>query len=134
MRNQPFARDTTLGRSVVRSSLSPWLCAPALLAACAHSAAAAIERVGEPVAVCATRVIVSFTEEQGATPSPELITRIEHEAAVQLHFVRATGPHLYVFSLSATDGDPSCSEALMRLRRNVRIRSADVDARRHALE
>ncbi len=134
MWSQSSARDTNPGRSAIRPSLTPWLFAPALLLACTHGAAEVIELVGEHLAVCATRVIVRFTQEQGTKPNPELVARIGHESAVQLRFIRAAGPHLYVFALTATDSDPSCGEALMRLRQNARILSADVVARRHALE
>ena len=123
-----------LGRFVIRSVLAPGILAPALLAACAHNALRASEvAAGGHDPTCSTRVIVIFTENQGAVPSPELVTGIARESAMQLTFIRAIGPGLYVFSLTAADSDPSCAQALMRLRQNPRIRSVDVDARRRPL-
>jgi hypothetical protein len=123
-----------LGRFAIRSALAPGILAPAVLAACAHTALRASELAGDGHdPSCTTRVIVIFTEDQGAAPSPELVTGIAREAAMQLTFIRTVGPGLYVFSLTAADSDPSCAQALMRLRQNARIRSVDVDARRRPL-
>jgi hypothetical protein len=123
-----------LGRSALRSLFVSGLLVAALLAAGTQRALSDGEAVGKVAGICSTRVIVTFAQRQGKTPSPELVTQIAHEAGIQLGFIRAAGPGLYVFSLTAGGSDPSCRQALTRLRRNARIRSVDVDARRRALD
>jgi hypothetical protein len=70
----------------------------------------------------------------GERPADDFVMEISRAADVVLVFVRAAGPGLYVFQLDADDTDDSCSLALARLRRDERVRSVDLDQRRHVLE
>jgi hypothetical protein len=103
-----------------------------MLAACASSNTPA-KAGGAHRDPCASQVIITFTQNQGTTPNSELIEQIARAASVQLSYVRTAGPGLYVFSLSTAEADPSCEDALRRLRRDARVRSVDVDAHRRAL-
>lgn len=132
--HQSSALGAALSRSAIRSLFVSGLLVAALLAAGSQRARSDGEAVGKVTDICSTRVIVTFARRQGRTPSAELVTQIAHQAGIQLSFIRAAGPGLYVFSLTASGSDPSCRQALMRLRRNARIRSVDVDARRRALD
>ncbi len=123
--------EPSMSHSATRTSLTFGLLAPALLAACTH-----VTDNRQSVArddSCTTRVIVGFEQDLGPAPSTELISDVARAASVELTFVRAVGGGLYVFSLGAVDSDPSCGHALQRLRRDTRIRSVDVDVRRHPL-
>ncbi len=88
----------------------------------------------DPVNACHTRVVITFAESLGERPADDFVMEISRAANVVLVFVRAAGPGLYVFQLDADDTDESCSLALARLRRDERVRSVDLDQRRHALE
>lgn len=79
---------------------------------------------------CHIRVIIAFAPAQGVPPDAHFVTNLAHTAAVQLTFLRSIGPGLDLFALSTTERDPSCRDALGRLRHDPRVRSADVDQRR----
>jgi len=83
---------------------------------------------------CHTRVVITFAQSWGDRPADDFVMEIARAANVALVFVRAAGPGLYVFQLDAGDTDESCSPALARLRRDERVRSVDLDQRRHVLE
>jgi hypothetical protein len=82
--------------------------------------------------MCETPIIATFSEDQGSRPDDGFVTDLARSADVHLTFLRLAGPGLYVFTLSATDPDPNCREALERLRRDTRVRSVDKDMRRKA--
>jgi hypothetical protein len=86
------------------------------------------------VNACHTRVVITFAQGQGERPTDDFVMEISRAANVVLVFVRAAGPGLYVFQLDADDTDESCSLALARLRQDERVRSVDLDQRRHVLE
>jgi hypothetical protein len=86
------------------------------------------------VNACHTRVVITFAESLGERPADDFVMEISRAANVMLVFVRAAGAGLYVFQLDADDSDESCSLALARLRRDERVRSVDLDQRRHVLE
>lgn len=67
-----------------------------------------------------------------AEPPPDetFVSELARATGVQLAFTRAIKPGLYVFSLASAEADPGCREALERLRRDARVRSAEIDARR----
>ena len=70
-------------------------------------------------------------------PDEKFVTDLARATGVQLAFIRAVKPGLYVFSLTSAEPDPGgCRKALERLRRDERVRSAEIDARRahHATE
>ena len=85
-----------------------------------------------PVDDCRCQIIVSLREDPGGRVDDGFVTDLARVSAVQLTFLRAIGPNLYVFSLVAADSDPSCRGALARLRRDPRVRSVDLDERRRA--
>jgi hypothetical protein len=86
------------------------------------------------VNACHTRVVITFAESLGERPADDFVMEISRAANVVLVFVRAAGPGLYVFQLDADDSDESCSLALARLHRDARVRSVDLDLRRHVVE
>jgi len=85
------------------------------------------------VNACHTRVVIAFAQNPGERPADDLVMEISRASNVALVFVRAAGPGLYVFQLDANDADDSCSAALARLRGDARVRSVDLDERRHVL-
>jgi len=113
----------------------------ALLGSLALTASACAAPVEPPpnlpadrVNACHTRVVITFAQSLGDRPADDFVTEISRAANVALVFVRAAGPGLYVFQLDAGDSDESCGQALARLRRDERIRSVDLDQRRHVSE
>ena len=102
--------------------------------ACAAPAEPAPNLPAERVNVCHARVVITFAQSVGDRPADDFVTEISRAANVALSFVRAAGPGLYVFQFDADDSDESCSQALARLRRDERVRSVDLDQRRHVLE
>jgi hypothetical protein len=82
--------------------------------------------------MCETAIIATFSEDQGSRPDDGFVTDLARSAEVHLTFLRLAGPGLYVFTLSSMDPDPSCREALGRLRHDARVRSVDKDLRRKA--
>lgn len=78
---------------------------------------------------CNSRILVTFTQSAGLPPDAGLIREIARSAGVRLKYVSALSANLGVFELSVP-GEPSCENALERLRHDARIRSADPDARR----
>ena len=86
------------------------------------------------VNACHTRVVITFARSLGECPADDFVMAVSRAANVVLAFVRAAGPGLYLFQLDADDDDESCSQALARLRRDERVRSVDLDQRRHVLE
>jgi len=81
---------------------------------------------------CHSRIVVSFSRAESARPDPGFVTQLARTARVHLTFLRALGPGLYSFLLTSTDHDPSCRRALERLKRDARVRSAEIDMRRRA--
>lgn len=105
------------------------LLACAVLASCTLQTRAATD--GEPVRVadCKARIIVGLAQAE-PPPDERIVTDLARTAGVQLAFIRAITPGLYVFSLASAESDPGCREALERLRRDARVRSAEIDERR----
>jgi hypothetical protein len=81
---------------------------------------------------CKTRVIISFSPEMQYAPEDGFVKDLARAANVELAFVSAIAPNLYVFTVSTAESDTRCRDALERLRRDPRIRSVDVDERRKA--
>lgn len=106
-----------------------------LLSNCTLQPLAAAETEQAQAADCKARIIVGLAQ---AEPSPDekFVTDLAHAAGVQLTFIRTVGRSMYVFSLMSAESDPGCREALERLRRDARVRSVEMDARRarHARE
>ena len=79
---------------------------------------------------CAIRIIIVFKDDPGDHPDADLVAGGERDASLTLTYVREAGPNLFVYSLSSAAPDAGCRQALERLRRDARVRSADVDAQR----
>jgi hypothetical protein len=86
----------------------------------------------ESGAACSARVMISFSQPVAAEPDDSFVTDLARGARVHLVFLRAVGAGIHLFELTAEDSDPTCGDALERLRRDSRVRSADLDvARKH---
>lgn len=112
------------------------LLACALLANCTSQPRAAAETGPAHAAACKARIILGLVQ---AEPPPDetFVKDLARATGVQLTFIRTVKPGLYVFSLTSAESDSGgCREALERLRRDERVRSAEIDARRapHAPE
>ena len=83
------------------------------------------------VNACHARVVMTFAQSAGERPADDFVMEIARAANVALVFERAAGPGLYVFQLDADDSDETCSRALAHLRQDERVRSVDLDQRRH---
>jgi len=101
------------------------------LAACAARMYAADPSVA-PADSCNTRVIISFSPGTRPMPDDHLVKDLARAARIKLAFVSTITPNLHVFTLSAVEADSACHDALERLRRDPRVRSVDLDARRKA--
>jgi len=109
-----------------------------LLGSIVLSACQPVESVDEPsnrpaaaANACHAQVVMTFAQNLGERPADPFVTSISQAADVMLAFVRTAGPGLYVFQLDADGADEDCGRALERLRRDERVRSVDVDQRRH---
>ena len=83
-----------------------------------------------PAGGCSIRVIVAFSPEMAHASDDSVLKDVAHGAGVELVFVRTIASNLHVFTLSAADGESGCHHAVERLRRDVRVRSVDIDTRR----
>ena len=101
------------------------------LAACAARMHAADPSVA-PADRCNSRVIISFSPGTRPMPDDNFVKDLSRAARIKLAFVSTITPNLHVFTLSAVEVDPACHDALERLRRDPRVRSVDLDARRKA--
>jgi hypothetical protein len=80
-------------------------------------------------------VIVAFSQDFQNAPDEAFVKDVARAAHVELAYVRSITPALHVFILTADNGsDPTCAQALGRLRADSRVRSADIDARRQPQE
>jgi hypothetical protein len=75
---------------------------------------------------CSVRVIVRLASE----PDAPLLADLERANAVALDPVSSITSDLRVYTLRASGSDDDCAAAIERLRRDARVRSVDVDARR----
>lgn len=81
-------------------------------------------------AQCSMRVIVRFAAE----PADTLLADLERTHTVELEPVATITNDLRVYTLRAIGSDDECAAAIERLRRDERVRSVDIDARREAHE
>lgn len=79
---------------------------------------------------CSSRIIVTFSQDQGSPPNDRAVAGVARAARVRLELLRSIGHGLYLYALQAAGSDPDCSRALARLRRAPGVRSADIDRRR----
>ncbi|MGH8139349.1 MAG: hypothetical protein ACREVV_14340 [Steroidobacteraceae bacterium] len=83
-----------------------------------------------PAAACNSRILVTFTRPVPQPPDAALVHELASTAGAELTYVSAISGNLYVFDVSVA-GKSNCGKAIERLRHDPRIRSADLDARRH---
>jgi hypothetical protein len=107
-------------------------CGAAALLACALLGLAARVPGAEatPPAACRVRVILGLVQAMPPPPDDTWVQDLAAANGVQLHYLRAITPRLYVFSMSAAIADGGCDAAIARLRRDSRLRSAQIDQRR----
>jgi hypothetical protein len=75
---------------------------------------------------CHTRVILGLVE--AAPPSDDTwVQELALSSGVQLHYLRAIAPGLYLVSMIAPNRAGGCAAAIERLRRDPRLRSAEID-------
>jgi hypothetical protein len=86
----------------------------------------------QPAAGCSARVLITLAEPSPGRPDDAFVTALERSAQGRLTFVRTVGPGILLFDLKTQNSEPVCDDALDRLRKDSRVRSADLDvARRH---
>jgi hypothetical protein len=108
--------------------LAGFLC---ILTACSnlgrHSSAQAAS--GE----CHARVVLRIAPDAGAVSKPELLAAITHDTSIPLNLISEVSDVVLVVEMAGVGGS-SCEAALATLRRDPRIRAADLDvrAKRHA--
>ena len=112
-------RGSRLGRRVVA------LLVPIMAAACAQPLSSAA-----PEGACQAQIILTLEEALEGDPDETLVTDLERRARVDLAYLRAVAPNVFVFTLSDTSSDASCAAALARLSEDPRVRSAEIDVRR----
>lgn len=119
-------------RGASRARAATLAAAACALAGCVHddagggttSAAAPADGDG-----CRVRVIVAFAAPAAVAGDPDYVADLARSTGVGLAFLRDAGGGMHVYVLTAPEED-GCAAALDRLRRDPRVRSADVDARR----
>jgi hypothetical protein len=118
-------RHATSGVSVPRWAAAALL-AGALLAPARHLPA------GEaaPAAGCRVRVILGLVHPLAPPPPDRWVQELAAANGVQLRYLRAITPRLFVFSMGAETASSGCDAALARLRTDSRLRSAEIDQRR----
>ena len=93
-----------------------------VISGCKLGGAAALARTAEG----SVRVIVRFASEA----DDALLSELERAHALELEPVGAITADLRVYTLRAVGSDDECRAAIDRLRRDERVRSLDLDARR----
>jgi hypothetical protein len=83
-----------------------------------------------PAADCHARIILGFTQAMPAPPDEKWVQELAAASGVTLRYLRAITPSLYVFRMSAANAAGDCAAAIERLRRDARVRSAEIDRRR----
>jgi hypothetical protein len=96
------------------------------IAASAHACAEPPPRPAALAPTCEARIVVGF----GAPAEAADVAALAASTGLRLTVLNRLLPDLYVVQLSADGGDAACAAALERLRRDPRVRAADLDARR----
>jgi hypothetical protein len=79
---------------------------------------------------CNARVILGLAQAMQPPPSDQWVQALAAANGVELHFLRAITPALYLFRLKARDAAGNCRAPLARLRKDSRLRSVDLEQRR----
>lgn len=109
-----------------------WRCVAAALLVCAllASPARALGADAAPMPACRVRVILGLVQAMPPPPDDTWVQDLAADNGVQLRYLRAITPRLYVFNMSAASAAGGCEAAIARLRRDSRLRSAQIDQRR----
>jgi hypothetical protein len=78
---------------------------------------------------CNARIILALKQPMQPPPTDQWVHSLAAANAVELHYLRAMTARLYLFRLNAAD-DATCSAPIARLRRDSRLRSAELDQHR----
>jgi hypothetical protein len=81
-------------------------------------------------ASCDARVLVELVHGLRAAPDKAWVQDLGAAAGVRLRYLRPLRPHWYIFRLRDDRDGADCEQALSRLRRDPRVRSAELDKRR----
>jgi hypothetical protein len=79
---------------------------------------------------CSSRIIVTLVQRLDGDPDDAFVSSLAAAAGIQLAYLWSAGPGLYVFALSGSESDSRCHDSMERLRRDPRVRSVEIDARR----
>ena len=110
------------GRSVERAR--PLL--TLLLGCCAAACVQPREVAQAAPSTCSLQVIAALD----AAPDDTLLADLSRVSGARLALVRTMTSNLHLLTLEAQGADSECRAAMERLRRDPRVRSVDVDARR----
>jgi hypothetical protein len=121
-------------RIVVAVALFSCISGPGLLAAGASlgltgwSATVSAKALAAPA--CSSQIIVTFIQRFDGDPDDAFVSSLAAAAGIRLAFLQSAGPGLYVFALAGGESDSTCHDSMERLRRDPRVRSVEIDARR----
>jgi hypothetical protein len=114
----------------MREPLTPGRTARAVLVPALLAAAFAVgcneQRSASAQSACSVRVIMRFTTQ----PDTALLAAIERTHAIELEPLEAITNELRVYTLRPAGSSDGCERAVERLRRDERVSSIDLDARR----
>jgi hypothetical protein len=79
---------------------------------------------------CKVRIILGLAQAMRSPPDDKWVQDLAVANGVELHYLRPITPDLYLFRMSAPDSDGGCGAAIWRLRRDSRLRSAEIEQRR----
>jgi hypothetical protein len=79
---------------------------------------------------CNARIILGLAQAMQPPPSDQWVQNLATANSVELHYLRAITPELYLFRLSAPAAAGGCGAVIARLRLDSRLRSVDLDQRR----
>jgi hypothetical protein len=81
----------------------------------------------EPAGGCSAQIIVTYAAPLTERARDALVADLERMTAVHLSYLRAVGPGVDVYAVTAESG---CDDAFERVRGDPRVRTVDVDERR----
>jgi hypothetical protein len=79
---------------------------------------------------CDARILVQLVAGLRAVPDTAWVQDLSAAAGVRLRYLRLLTPHLFILRLRDDRDGAGCEQALERLRRDPRVRSAELDKRR----
>lgn len=109
------------------SALSALLCA---LIACVVPPRRVLGTEPAPPSDCQARIILGLQTPASPPPDDSWVRDVAAASGVQLHYLRAITPRLYLFRMTAPSATGGCTAAIERLGADPRLRSAQIDQRR----